>query len=177
MSLKHFYFIGKPFFVKIQRNEINLSSGLFNIFTYIFGSVNFTGLETATEFNKIHQINFEATTVLNDNWSNTTKTYFNQTIARLQPINIFENENDYNDATTILDINCSEDASNENYKVEMYFGDIMVSLILQECENATNTIKFIAKRINELGVLAHHTSIGNLLYIYNTYKQIVIISF
>ena len=47
----------------------------------------------------------------------------------------------------------------------MHFGDIMVSIILQECENATNAVKFIVKRINELSVLAHNTSIGNLLYI------------
>jgi hypothetical protein len=41
----------------------------------------------------------------------------------------------------------------------------MVSIILQEYENATNTIQFIAKRINKLGVLAHNISIGNLSYI------------
>jgi len=46
----------------------------------------------------------------------------------------------------------------------------MVTIILQECENATNTVKFIAKRINELGVLAHNTSIGNLLYIIHLNK-------
>lgn len=124
-------------------------------------------METATKFNKIHQINFEATTDSNDNWSNTSNTYFNQTITRLHPINILSsyNDNDYNDDTTILDTNCSENANNKNYKVEMHFGDIMVSIILQECENATNAVKFIVKRINELSVLAHNTSIGNLLYI------------
>ncbi|CAG9806009.1 unnamed protein product [Chironomus riparius] len=125
--------------------------GFINTFLQIYGIENYEGLANVTESN---QTNLESISTTNY----ATNPYYSQTVTQLHLVNT--TEFDYNSATTSFDINCFESTNHEHYNVETHFGNIFVSFILQECDNATNTVQFIAKRINELNLLAHNTSIG-----------------
>lgn len=138
-----------------------MSLGAFNILPHISGSDNFVELENVTEFNEVHKTVLESSSIKYDNWSNATNTSPSQTVTRLQLINTLEYED--NDANTTFDFNCFEYVNHENYKVETHSGNFTVSFILQENDNATNTVQFIAERINELHLLAYNTSIGKLM--------------
>lgn len=41
----------------------------------------------------------------------------------------------------------------------------MVSIVLHQSDNAANVIKFIVERINEISLLAHNISLGELILI------------
>lgn len=138
-----------------------MSLGVFNTLPHISGSDNFVELENVTEFNEVHKTVLESSSIKYDNWSNATNTSPSQTVTRLQLINTLEYED--NDANTTFDFNCFEYVNHENYKVETHSGNFTVSFILQENDNATNTVQFIAERINELNLLAYNTSIGKLM--------------
>ena len=124
-------------------------------------------MNNVTEFNKTYQESISTT-----NYA--TNPYYSQTVTQLHLVNT--TEFDDNSATTSFDINCFEYANHEHYNVETHFGNIFVSFILQESDNATNTVRFIAKRINELSLLAHNTTIGKLI-VFVTYILIVIVTF
>jgi hypothetical protein len=71
------------------------------------------------------------------------------------------------DATTPQldnDVVCSGDTSNsENYLIETFNGDIVVTIILHQSDNARAAVKFIVGQINEIGVLAHNITIGEFI--------------
>lgn len=153
--------------LNVYEVNVNLSLGVFNILQHISGSDNFIGLENVTEFNEVHQTNLSPSSIRYDKWSNATNSSSSQTVTQLQLVNTSEYED--NDVNTTFDFNCFEYANHENYKVETYLGNITVSFILQENDNAAKTVQFIAARINELQLLAHNISIGKFMVIVYTY--------
>lgn len=67
------------------------------------------------------------------------------------------------DATTSLDGICLPNAEGEQrYSVESVDGDIMVTIITshQSSHNATDLIKFIVRRVNDIDLLVNKVSIG-----------------
>jgi hypothetical protein len=54
----------------------------------------------------------------------------------------------------------SADTADDNYSIQSISGDIIVTVILQRSDNATEIIKFIVNHINAIDLLVHNVSIG-----------------
>lgn len=73
------------------------------------------------------------------------------------------------DVTTTIDGLClsrsydADDADGENYSIKSIGGDIIVTIILHQSDNATEIIKFIVNHINEIDLLIHNVTIGKQL--------------
>ncbi|KAG5680396.1 hypothetical protein PVAND_009905 [Polypedilum vanderplanki] len=110
---------------------------------------------------------FEFTRV-SDAWTPIVTT--NSIITRLHRVNETQSEvieTTVDEATTqqaadsTVVVACSGDTNNnENYLIETFTGDIIVTTILHQSDNAIAAVKFIVKQINEIGVLAHNITIG-----------------
>jgi hypothetical protein len=70
------------------------------------------------------------------------------------------NEEIENDASSTQMCSFHRDINNANYSIESLAGDIVVTTILHQQDNATATIKFIVNRINEINLLAYNITIG-----------------
>jgi len=73
------------------------------------------------------------------------------------------------DITTVTDNLCltknyePNDASDDNYALRTLNGDIVVTIILQQSDNATEIITFIVNHINGIDLLVHNITIGEFL--------------
>jgi hypothetical protein len=145
-----------------------LSVGLFSTFLQVFGSENYVGLKNNSGLHKIQEkINLEPNFTTGNIHLNYKNTSLVPKVTRLYYVDSTEYDN--NDATTTFDVNCFEYESNENYYIKTYFGNITVSFVLQEFDSAENAVEIIIKKINELGLLSHNTSIGMFLN-FHTYR-------
>lgn len=161
-------------------------------------------LQHTTNYNNIDPSDNHTLTAITSNddvWtpiiSTSTSTTTTNSITRLHRINdtktattTTKNDDDAdnlespNDVTTHFDIfDCSSDtlnSSSNNYLIETFAGDIVVTIILHQSDNATTAaVEFIVKRINEIGVLAHNVTIGEFygLTFYSLKQHLLIIFF
>lgn len=86
--------------------------------------------------------------------------------TRLQRITVAPSDETLIDVTTSIDGLClskqfdADDKSDDNYSIKSIEGDIMVTIILNQADNATEIIKFIVNHINEIDLLVHNVTIG-----------------
>lgn len=65
------------------------------------------------------------------------------------------------DVTTSVDGLClPDDAAEDNYSITSIGGDIIVTIILHQSDNATEIIKFMVNHINAIDLLVHNVTIG-----------------
>lgn len=85
--------------------------------------------------------------------------------TRLQRITGAPSDEALIDATTI-DSLCltrnyeADDTADENYSIKSIGGDIIITIILNQSDNATEIIKFIVNHINGIDLLVHNVTIG-----------------
>jgi hypothetical protein len=114
-------------------------------------------------------------TTLNDNVDTQTRT----SITRLHPVTISNknattsvDDDSVRTTTPQFDDTVCGDADDHNYLIESIAGDVVVSLILHQSDNATAIIKFIVNRINEIDLLAHNISIGEFQFSFSFFVLI-----
>lgn len=61
------------------------------------------------------------------------------------------------------------DTAGENYSIQSLGGDIIVTVILHQTDNATEIIKFIVNHINEIDLLVHNVTIGKCSITFQTF--------
>lgn len=103
------------------------------------------------------------------NSSNDVKTSIISTTTthttRLHPITAPLNDETFIDVTTSIDGLClTKSDESDNYSIKSINGDIIVTIILHQTDNATETIKFIVNHINEIDLLVHNVTIGEFSF-------------
>lgn len=88
--------------------------------------------------------------------------------TRLHRITATSNDESLIDATTSIDGLCltksADNDENDNYAIKSISGDIIVTIILHQSDNATEIIKFIVHHINEINLLVHNVTVGKFSF-------------
>jgi hypothetical protein len=88
--------------------------------------------------------------------------------TRLHRITATSNDETLIDVTTSIDGLCltknADSDESDNYAIKSISGDIIVTIILHQSDNATETIKFIVNHINEIDLLVHNVTIGKFSF-------------
>lgn len=78
------------------------------------------------------------------------------------------------DVTTSIDSLClakssdaDADTTDQNYSIKSISGDIIVTIILRQADNATEIVKFIVNHINEIDLLVHNVSLGEFFFLHS----------
>lgn len=98
-------------------------------------------------------------------WTSAISTTTTHT-TRLHRITDAPNDETLIDVTTSIDSLClartHDDAVDDNYSIQSIGGDIIVTIILHQSDNATEIIKFVVNHINEIDLLVHNVTVGEL---------------
>jgi hypothetical protein len=88
--------------------------------------------------------------------------------TRLHRITATSNDETLVDVTTSIDGLCltknAESDEGDNYSIKSISGDIIITIILHQSDNATEIIKFIVNHINEIDLLVHNVTIGKFSF-------------
>lgn len=110
-----------------------------------------------TNSSVVHVVPLPKTSVISTSTTHTT---------RLQRINEVKSDEALIEVTTTTDGLCqpkghdADDTTGENYSIKSIGGDIMVTVLLPQADNATEIIRFIVNHINEIDLLIHNVTIG-----------------
>lgn len=116
-----------------------------------------TTVSPPTNSSVVHVVPLPKTSVISTSTTHTT---------RLQRINEVKSDEALIEVTTTTDGLCqpkghdADDTTGENYSIKSIGGDIMVTVLLPQADNATEIIRFIVNHINEIDLLIHNVTIG-----------------
>lgn len=116
-----------------------------------------TTVSPPTNSSVVHVLPLPKTSIISTSTTHTT---------RLQRISETKSDEALIELTTTVDGLCqpkghdADDTTGENYSIKSIGGDIIVTVLLPQADNASEIIRFIVNHINEIDLLIHNVTIG-----------------